>query len=631
MKLRKTGLWLLAALAIMVLCMAGFAYAESPMDPHREAVLRQERIANQLLNGPVRNGSFSWDTSIVRLEAQADPTLNGTGSWNIYCNGEVREMSISLMMQDYSEEYTTVYSQYYERKVSSYTTCEIVTEGNYILTVLVTLTDGRKYFDNDQFIVGDTGAPVSLMDRVDEIVAGANGTPWEKALYLHDWLTANAYYDGNYEYYGADGVLLRGYGVCDSYSKAYLLLCEAAGIPVSRVTGWAGESHAWNAIQIHDEWYYVDVTWDDPYIEDSTAEFSGLENHDYFCLNDDLMNLDHTKDTEGDGAFDKTCTSLTANYAVRMSPDIWSSWETWNELGNNILTGNSVEQYSGRIQAELEDPDGSFAIPCEDNCYVITEWKGSNVLYGFYEADSASATRKWTLLAAVMSQASFEDQAVSVIYDRANQQFIVEPGARKPRFLLNVIDVTNPENMIPGQGGTISGSYSTESGQTCRIDNCPGGYSIPVTGLMQVQVNAVPKKNYTFIGWYHGETANLQEHAMTPGELLSTEPNYEFEIAEDGEPDNICAVFVRSDIFSQAAFRIPSSVKTIEAHTFEGIDAKTVYVPDTCTKIGEGAFRNCKNLLAIRLPENCDIDDTAFDDCGTVIMIYEPAGGGTQE
>ena len=68
------------------------------------------------------------------------------------------------------------------------------------------------------------------------------------------------------------------------------MLCEEAGISAERVTSEEG-NHAWNAINIEEEWYQVDVTWDDP-VGDAVP-VSGKERYDYFCLNDEFMFLDH--------------------------------------------------------------------------------------------------------------------------------------------------------------------------------------------------------------------------------------------------------------------------------------------------------------------------------------------------
>lgn len=53
--------------------------------------------------------------------------------------------------------------------------------------------------------------------------------------------------------------------VCEGYAKAFLLLMSASGIDCGFVAGLAnGGGHAWNQVKLDNEWYNVDVTWDDP-------------------------------------------------------------------------------------------------------------------------------------------------------------------------------------------------------------------------------------------------------------------------------------------------------------------------------------------------------------------------------
>ena len=51
---------------------------------------------------------------------------------------------------------------------------------------------------------------------------------------------------------------------------------------------------------------------------------------------------------------------------------------------------------------------------------------------------------------------------------------------------------------------------------------------------------------------------------------------------------------------------------------------------DTCAAIGAYAFRNCKSLIQIRLPKDCEIADTAFAGCTSLVAIFAPAGGTTE-
>ncbi len=80
------------------------------------------------------------------------------------------------------------------------------------------------------------------------------------------------------------GVLLDGEGVCESYAKAFQLLLNYVGVENVYVTGYSGEPHAWNLVQLDDgEWYWYDLTWDD-----QPSRMLGVR-HNYFCVTDDTL------------------------------------------------------------------------------------------------------------------------------------------------------------------------------------------------------------------------------------------------------------------------------------------------------------------------------------------------------
>lgn len=113
----------------------------------------------------------------------------------------------------------------------------------------------------------------TLRGRVEQAVRESvqeGMSDYEKVLALHDWLCDNAAYDYTYTNYGADGVLLKGTGVCESYTEAFALLMDYIGVPNDTDYGY---DHTWNMVQLDGDWYHIDVTWDD---------ISG--NHWIFCL-----------------------------------------------------------------------------------------------------------------------------------------------------------------------------------------------------------------------------------------------------------------------------------------------------------------------------------------------------------
>lgn len=115
---------------------------------------------------------------------------------------------------------------------------------------------------------------------------------YEQVKAFHDYLVNHTTYGGNSDrIYTAGGALVDGYAVCDGYAMAFDLLCYLSGIECVRVTGYAGESHAWNKVKVNGSWYNVDVTWDDP------VSYSPTLIYDYFLVSDAVISRDHVQDS----------------------------------------------------------------------------------------------------------------------------------------------------------------------------------------------------------------------------------------------------------------------------------------------------------------------------------------------
>ncbi len=139
-----------------------------------------------------------------------------------------------------------------------------------------------------------------IKQRVEEIVNEIitdDMSDAQKGNAINKWLCENAVYDNDalanaelysftrvdeefYDSFTAYGILLDGVGVCASYSAAYKLLADAAGIDSVVVTGYLDGSvpHAWNKVMLDDEWYIVDSTNNDnDMIENALLNLSDAE------------------------------------------------------------------------------------------------------------------------------------------------------------------------------------------------------------------------------------------------------------------------------------------------------------------------------------------------------------------
>ena len=102
--------------------------------------------------------------------------------------------------------------------------------------------------------------------------------------------------------------------MCDGYSKAFKLLMDKLGIRCGIVSGETIRSsggHSWNYVLIDGDYYWIDVTWDDPVGQDPNEVKRELL-HTYFCITDEQLLRNHILDSNL--LFVPQCTSLTYNY-----------------------------------------------------------------------------------------------------------------------------------------------------------------------------------------------------------------------------------------------------------------------------------------------------------------------------
>lgn len=193
-------------------------------------------------------------------------------------------------------------------------------EGNYILTKINVAYSNDK--DTAQQYVSQ------LRNKADEIINNnitENMSDLEKAMKLHDYIVLNSSYDltGTAENLNggssAYDILINGVGICQGYAQAYKYLLNKVGINCEIVTS-AQLVHAWNLVEIDNQWYHVDVTWDDP-VPDS----AGKVGHAYFMLSDEaIQNVTQSRTSAHYGWDSKGITAQSTLY----DNEFWSQVNT---------------------------------------------------------------------------------------------------------------------------------------------------------------------------------------------------------------------------------------------------------------------------------------------------------------
>ena len=187
-----------------------------------------------------------------------------------------------------------------------------------------------------------------LQSICDDIIYSTSGLDtYHQVLFIHDYIVNNTTYD--YATYmsienttaptagNAYGCLADHLAVCAGYSAAFQLLLNQIGVECFRVTGTSldtGEAHEWNCINLGGDYYYVDVTWDDPLHIDGTPET--LE-HDNFCITTAELLETHVIDYN---QVVPECTATWYDY-YRMNGEYYEYYDA-QEIGNAIR--NCIER-----------------------------------------------------------------------------------------------------------------------------------------------------------------------------------------------------------------------------------------------------------------------------------------------
>ena len=103
-------------------------------------------------------------------------------------------------------------------------------------------------------------------ESANKIIDKANtySTIYEKEKYVHDTLIEMNKYDENEKLnQSAYSALVKGKTVCAGYSRAFQYIMNKLGITTYYITGDSAGDHSWNIIELENEFYNVDLTWDD--------------------------------------------------------------------------------------------------------------------------------------------------------------------------------------------------------------------------------------------------------------------------------------------------------------------------------------------------------------------------------
>ena len=483
---------------------------------------------------------------------------------------------------------------------------------------------------------------------------------YARARVLHDWLIHNANYDFTFTNYDAEGVLLKGTGVCDSYARAYLMLCTAAGLDCIIVTGTAGtpaqgyESHGWNMVKLDGKWYHVDCTWDDP------GE-GGFENHKYFCVSDETLSADHFWNKDGEvedpiGVLPPA--SDGGKYESDSSASYQFTFSTLAEYEENFMAlvnaGTKLNATTGKyVGSDLQSIYDGFG----DTFGSIFDTLGSQWL--ILQGGVTINNDEFTIDLIWVSQ----DPHLMITADNAfvsiNEEITVTPLQYAPNenaFTWSIDDPgvatvtggfnTDPNDSIPdgpyaivtgvsAGEATLTAAVAGGTGDTMTISVLPAhkpDFSLTLTETgadVLASWNAIPGvTEYRVYRTYNGADTLLATTAansvqISPSDLPATVAQKVYVIGERKVGSEVVFSYTSNTVSYGKAVSItytatlPAAVTVIDDDAFYGDVSLTSFeIPAGVTTIGNRVFYGCTDLTAVLIPASVQtIGSNVFDNC----------------
>lgn len=186
-----------------------------------------------------------------------------------------------------------------------YLNIETTTRGKSV-TYKVFIDEG----DNENYLIQEFSSKQEIDEALSEInninqyfIQNKKEDTYSNIKIVHDYLVDSIEYEktsSEKNVYNLYGALVNKRCVCEGYAKAFKYLMDELDIPCTIVIGEATnsdgvtEKHAWNYVQIDEQWYAIDCTWDDPIII-GIGFLSNSSKYKYFLKGEIEFNKDHIK------------------------------------------------------------------------------------------------------------------------------------------------------------------------------------------------------------------------------------------------------------------------------------------------------------------------------------------------
>lgn len=234
--------------------------------------------------------------------------------------------------------------------------------------------DSKDGLDEEEAFLYDT-----LKETIPEIIKDGM-TDYEKEKAAYDWVFGLTHFNedslnpmnggnSNQECYKPYDVIKNHSAICVGNATTFKLMMDALEIPCKIIHSTQSGEHAWDVVQLDDEWYHVDVTFDGGDNEPNYSNFNvpdsmkddGTWPYDHeeipackgtkYCYL--FMNAKEAKDMYGiPGAIAKARDAKEANCAIILKDTKGLTGNIAQYIANSIVVPNGEVSYTGVYSVE---------------------------------------------------------------------------------------------------------------------------------------------------------------------------------------------------------------------------------------------------------------------------------------
>jgi transglutaminase/protease-like cytokinesis protein 3 len=206
------------------------------------------------------------------------------------------------------------------------------------------------------------------IEAVAKYIAKVEKDPYQRIKALHDYVAdriaydTESYFAGKYPPQDAQTVFKTHKAVCAGYANLLMELGRKIDEKIVVVEGISRnpnsktgeEGHAWNAVEIDDSWYLIDVTWDSGKV--SKEGFKKEYTSDYLLVPPEVMKIAHYPDNVDWQLLSSPITYQTFLEQPMMRPKFFA------ESFKLILPTSLTTKVEGRANIIIENPKNRWVL-----------------------------------------------------------------------------------------------------------------------------------------------------------------------------------------------------------------------------------------------------------------------------